>query len=69
MNDIDYDTPFAKPIFDCCIYCGRFIRTDNKEKLILFMYDHYGQDGIKRCKDTWYGEYVWNFFNWKYRKP
>lgn len=67
MNNVDFDKPLNQYIFECCINCGRFTRTKNKERLILFMMDHYGVDGIKRCKDTWYGEYVWNIFNWKYR--
>lgn len=67
MNDIDYDTPINRYIFECCIRCGKFIRTKDKTKLVLFMMDHYGKDGIRLCNKKWYGEFVWTILNWRYR--
>ena len=67
MKPVDYDTPLPMYIFESCIFCGKFIKTKDKTRLSLFMYDHYGQEGIRRCKKTWYGEAVWTILNWKYR--
>jgi len=69
MNDVDFDKPFIRHISECCIHCGKFIRTRDKTRLLLFMYDHYGEDGIKRCTKTWYGSLVYSLINWKHRNP
>ena len=66
-NDVDFDKPLPKYILESCISCGKFIRTKDKTTLILFMYDHYGEDGIKKCSKTWYGEFVYTLLNWKHR--
>jgi hypothetical protein len=66
MNNVDFDKPLPKYIRECCISCGRFIKTKDKAKLILFMYDHYGEDGIKRCSNTWYGPLVYTLRNLRY---
>jgi hypothetical protein len=66
-NNVNYDEPIPMHIFQSCIDCGRFIRTNNKTKLTLFMMDHYGQNGIKRCSHKWYGEFIYTLLNWKYR--
>ena len=66
-NDVDFDKPLSKYILESCIDCGKFIRTNNKTRLILFMMDHYGGDGIKLCSKTWYGRFVYTLLNWKYR--
>jgi hypothetical protein len=67
MNNVNFDVPISMYIFESCISCGKFIRTKDKQRLILFMYDHYGQDGIKNCSKKWYGEFVYTLLNWKYR--
>lgn len=67
MNNVNFDVPIPMYIFESCISCGKFIRTKDKQKLILFMYDHYGQDGIKNCSKKWYGEFVYTLLNWKSR--
>ena len=66
-NNVDFDKPINQYIFECCIDCGRFIRTKDKAKLTLFMFDHYGEKGIKRCYHRWYGEFVYTLLNWRYR--
>ena len=66
-NDVDFDKPLPKHILESCISCGKFIRTRDKTTLILFMYDHYGEDGIRKCSKTWYGEFVYTLLNWKHR--
>jgi hypothetical protein len=66
-NDVDFDKPLPKYILESCIYCGRFTRTKDKTSLILFMYDHYGEDGIRKCSKTWYGKFVYAVINWKHR--
>lgn len=66
-NDVDFDKPLPRYIFESCIHCGKFTRTKDKATLILFMYDHYGEDGIKKCNKTWYGEFVYTLLNWKHR--
>jgi hypothetical protein len=68
-NNVDFDKPIPKYIFESCIDCGRFTRTKDKAKLVLFMMDHYGEDGIKRCYHRWYGEFVWTLLNWRHRNP
>lgn len=67
MNNVDFDEPLNQYIFESCIRCGKFTRTKDKATLILFMMDHYGVDGTRRCKRTWYGEAVWTILNWKNR--
>lgn len=67
MKPVDFDKPINQYIFECCIDCGKFIRTNDKAKLTLFMLDHYGMDGIKRCTHKWYGEFVYTLLNWRYR--
>ena len=67
MNDVDFDKPLNKYIFECCIDCGKFIRTNDVTRLLLFMMDHYGGDGIKKCSKTWYGSLVYSLLNWKHR--
>jgi hypothetical protein len=69
MNDTDFDKPLNKYIFQSCIDCGKFIRTNDKTRLLLFMMDHYGGEGVKLCKHTWYGEFVYTLLNWRYRNP
>jgi hypothetical protein len=66
-NDVDFDKKIPVYIFQSCSNCGKFVRTKNKTKLILFMYDHYGMDGIRKCNGTWYGEFVYTLLNWRYR--
>jgi hypothetical protein len=66
-NNVDFDKPLPMYIFQSCITCGKFLRTKNKTNLILFMYDHYGEDGIKRCSKTWYGSLVYSLLNWRSR--
>ena len=63
INDINFDKPINQYIFECCIDCGRFVRTKDKTTLVLFMYDHYGEDGIKKCRKTWYGKFVYTLLN------
>ena len=67
MNDVNFDKPLNKYIFESCIDCGKFIRTNDKTKLILFMMEHYGGESIKVCSKTWYGYAVYTLLNWKYR--
>lgn len=67
QNNVNYDIPLPKYIFESCIQCGRFIRTKDKVRLSLFMYDHYGAEGIRICTKKWYGEFLWTLLNWKYR--
>ena len=67
MGNVDYDKPINQYIFESCINCGRFIRTKDKVRLTLFMFDHYGEEGIRRCSNKWYGEFVWTLLNWRYR--
>jgi len=64
---VDYDKPLPMHIFEACIDCGKFIRAKSKTKLTLFMMDHYGMNGIKRCSHKWYGEFIYTLLNWKYR--
>ena len=66
-NNVNYDIPLPKPILEACIDCGAFIRTKSKIKITLFLMDHYGVDGIKRCSHKWYGEFIYTLLNWKYR--
>jgi hypothetical protein len=66
-NDVNFDKPIPKHIFESCIDCGAIIRTNDKTRLILFMMDHYGGEGIKRCTRTWYGHAFYTLINWKYR--
>lgn len=49
MNDINWDEPINQKILEHCHKCGEFIVTDQKDELSLFMYDHYGKDGIRKC--------------------
>ena len=67
MNNVDFDKPLPKYIFESCIYCGKFIRTNDKARLILFMMDHYGGEDVKICNKTWYGEFVYTLLNWRHR--
>ena len=67
MNNVNFDQPISKYITESCITCGKVIRTNNKTRLILFMMDHYGGEGIKRCSKTWYGYYVHTLLNWRNR--
>jgi hypothetical protein len=55
MNDVNFDKPLSKYIFETCIDCGKFIRTNDKTRLILFMMDHYG------------GYALYTLLNWKHR--
>ena len=66
-NNVNFDKPLPMYIFQSCIQCGKFTRTKDKARLVLFMMDHYGQDGIRKCSKTWYGEFVYTLLNWKYR--
>ena len=66
-NDVDFDKPLPRHILESCIYCGKFTRTRDKATLILFLYDHYGEDGIRKCRKTWYGGFVYTLLNWKHR--
>jgi hypothetical protein len=66
-NDVDFDKPLPRYILESCIHCGKFTRTRDKATLILFMYDQYGEDGIRKCRKTWYGEFVYTLLNWKHR--
>jgi hypothetical protein len=68
MNkNVDYDKPLPMYILESCIDCGKFIRTKDKAKLTLFLMDHYGIAGIRRCNKTWYGKYLYTLLNWRSR--
>jgi len=49
MNDVNWDEPINQKILQDCHRCNDFIITDQKDELALFMYDHYGKDGIRKC--------------------
>jgi hypothetical protein len=49
MNNVDWDEPINQKILQDCHRCNDFIITDQKDELTLFMYDHYGKDGIRKC--------------------
>jgi len=66
-NNVDFDKPLPMYIFQSCIQCGKFTRTKDKTRLVLFMMDHYGVDGIRKCTKTWYGEFVYTLLNWRHR--
>lgn len=68
-NTINFDKKLPNYVFDSCIHCGAFIRTKDKARLTLFMMDHYGKPGIRRCRDKRYGRLFWNILNWKHRNP
>lgn len=65
-NSVNFDKPIPMYIFESCWTCGKFVRTKNKVKLSLFMLDHWGQDGIKKCKPTLRGHIVKSYADWKY---
>lgn len=67
MNNVNFDKPLPRYIFNSCIHCARFVRTKDKARLTLFMMDHYGADGIRKCDDKWYGLALYTLMNWKYR--
>ena len=67
MNNINFEKSLPMYIFESCIYCGRFIRTKDKARIILFMMDHYGKEGIRKCSKRWYGNFVYTLLNWRYR--
>jgi len=48
-NNVNWDEPISEKILQDCHRCNDFIITDQKHELILFMYDHYGEDGIRKC--------------------
>ena len=48
-NNVNWDEPINEKILQDCHRCNDFIITDQKHELILFMYDHYGEDGIRKC--------------------
>ena len=66
-NSVNWDVKLNKYVFESCINCGNFIRTNDKTRLTLFMMDHYGKDGIRLCKSRFYGKIVWTLANWKYK--
>lgn len=49
IKDVNWDEPINQKILEECHRCGDFIITDQKDELSLFMYDHYGKDGIRIC--------------------
>ena len=67
MKKVDYDKPLPMHILESCIDCGKFIRTKDKANLTLFLMDHYGIEGIRRCNKTWYGKYLYTLLNWRHR--
>jgi hypothetical protein len=69
MSDrtVDYDKPISKYIFQSCWTCGKMIRTKNKTKLSLFMLDHWGKEGIKKCKPNLWGHIVNSYYQWNTR--
>lgn len=48
-KDVDWDQPINQKIIQECHRCKDFIITDQKDELALFMYDHYGKDGVRTC--------------------
>jgi hypothetical protein len=48
-NSVNWDIPLPETTIEECIRCKDFIVTNDKAELVLFMLDHYGQDGIKKC--------------------
>jgi hypothetical protein len=50
-NNVDFDQPLPKKLFEDCIRCGEFIISDDKAEITLFMLDHYGSNRL--CKAEW----------------
>jgi len=48
-TEVNWDEPINQKILQDCHRCGEFIVTDQKDELSLFMYDHYGKEGIRKC--------------------
>ncbi len=67
QSKIDFDKKLPKYVSQTCWTCGRYIRTKDKARLSLFMLDHWGQDGIKRCTPTFYGKLVNKYMMWRTR--
>ena len=65
INHINWDEPINQKILQDCHKCGEFVVTDQKDELSLFMYDHYGKDGIRKClyKDEDYYVYPAEFLD------
>jgi len=66
-RDIEWDKKINKYIFQSCWTCGKMIRTKDKQKLTLFMLDHWGMEGIKKCKPNLWGHIVNSYYMWKTR--
>jgi len=50
-NNVNFDQPLPKKLFEDCIRCGEFIVSDDKAEITLFMLDHYGSNRL--CKAEW----------------
>ena len=66
-KEIDWDVPIKMYIFESCWNCGKFIRTKNKQRLALFMHDHWGIEESRRCRPNKFGKLVQKYYLWKYR--
>lgn len=67
QSKINFDQKLKKYVSQTCWTCGAYVRTKDKEKLTLFMLDHWGQDGIKKCEPTKYGKLVSKYMMWRTR--
>jgi hypothetical protein len=67
QSNIDFDKKLGKKIFQSCWTCGSFVRTNDKARLALFMLDHWGMDGIKKCKPNPWGRIVNKYYMFRYR--
>jgi hypothetical protein len=45
----NWDIPLPESIIENCHRCNDFIVTNLKHEIALFMLDHYGKDGIRKC--------------------
>lgn len=46
---INWDQKLTETLIEYCHRCNDFIVTNDKAELTLFMFDHYGKDGIRLC--------------------
>lgn len=46
---VNWDARLPEKMIQDCHRCDDFIISDDKAEIVLFMLDHYGKDGIRKC--------------------
>lgn len=49
LNPVNWDLRLPDKLIEHCHRCGDFIVSDDKAEITLFMFDHYGREGIRLC--------------------